>query len=78
MVVEKYPDLDTGWLISMDSDLNDACMYKDGKLVASYIQEQFNNYGRDYILNVRNSESSTENTTEATTEKSSKVEKNDL
>lgn len=78
LVVEKYPDLDTGWLISMDSDLNDACMYKDGKLVASYIQEQFNNYGRDYILNVRNSESSTENTTEATTEKSSQVEKNDL
>lgn len=51
ITVQKYPDLDSGWLVSIDSDVNDACKYKDGKLVVSYIRDMYRNTGRNSILN---------------------------
>lgn len=50
ITVQKYPDLDSGWLVSIDNDVDDACSYKDGKLVVSYIKEMYRNSGRDKVL----------------------------
>lgn len=50
ITVEKYPDLDSGWLVSIDNDVDDACSYKDGKLVVSYIKELYRNVGRDAVM----------------------------
>lgn len=50
ITVQKYPDLDSGWLVSVDTDVDDACKYKDGKLVVSYIKELYRDRGRDMIL----------------------------
>lgn len=50
ITVQKYPDLDSGWLVSIDNDVDDACSYKDGKLVVSYIKEIYRNSGRDKVL----------------------------
>lgn len=49
VTLQKYPDLDSGWLVSIDTDVNDACQYKDGKLVVSYIKELYRDVGRDLI-----------------------------
>lgn len=49
ITVQRYPDLDSGWLVSIDTDIDDACRYKDGKLVVSYIREQYRNYGREMV-----------------------------
>lgn len=53
ITVQRYPDLDSGWLVSVDTDVNDACQYKDGKLVVSYIRDMYRNVGRDLILEQR-------------------------
>lgn len=50
ITTEKYPDLDSGWLVSIDNDVDDACSYKDGKLVVSYIKELYRNVGRDQVM----------------------------
>lgn len=50
ITVQKYPDLDSGWLVSIDTDVDDACSYKDGKLVVSYIKELYRNVGRDEVM----------------------------
>lgn len=49
ITVQRYPDLDTGWLVSVDTDVDSACRYADGKLVVSYIQDQFRTEGLDYL-----------------------------
>lgn len=54
ITVEKYPDLDSGWLVSIDNDVDDACSYKDGKLVVSYIKELYRNVGRDEVMQSMN------------------------
>lgn len=50
ITVQKYPDLDSGWLVSIDNDVDDACSYRDGKLVVSYIKELYRNVGREQIM----------------------------
>lgn len=50
VTLQRYPDLDSGWLVSVDTDVNDACQYRDGKLVVSYIKELYRNVGRDLML----------------------------
>ena len=50
VTVQRYPDLDSGWLVSVDTDVNDACSYKDGKLVVSYIKELYSNDGKDIVM----------------------------
>lgn len=54
ITVEKYPDLDSGWLVSIDNDVDDACSYKDGKLVVSYMKELYRNVGRDAVMESMN------------------------
>ena len=49
ITLQKYPDLNSGWLVSVDSDVNDACSYKDGKLVVSYIKDQYRSEGIEFM-----------------------------
>lgn len=49
LTVQRYPDLDTGWLVSIDTDVDSACRYADGKLVVSYINEMYRKEGIDYL-----------------------------
>ena len=56
ITVQRYPDLDSGWLVSIDTDVDDACRYKDGKLVASYIKDSYRNVGRELIMEEQKAE----------------------
>ena len=49
ITVEKYIDLNTGWLVSIDTDVDNACKYSDGTPVVRYIKEMFNTEGRKYL-----------------------------
>lgn len=49
ITLEKYIDLDTGWLVSIDTDIDNACKYSDGTPVIRYIKEMYNSEGRDLI-----------------------------
>ena len=60
ITVQRYPDLDSGWLVSVDTDVNDACQYKDGKLVVSYIRDMYRDKGRDMIMQQEESTESVE------------------
>lgn len=44
LTVERYPDINTGWLISIDMDVDMACKYRDGKVVVDYIKDLFRDY----------------------------------
>lgn len=52
LTLEKYPDLDTGWLVSIDTDVDNACRYSDGTPVIRYIREMYNEEGRRYLENL--------------------------
>lgn len=41
ITLERYPDIDSGWLVSIDKDIDDAVKYNNGTLVTNYITEQF-------------------------------------
>lgn len=56
VTVQRYPDLDSGWLVSVDTDIDDACQYKDGNLVVSYIKDVYRDVGRDIILERKENE----------------------
>lgn len=43
ITMERYSDVNSGWLVSIDSDVDDACVYRDGKLVVNYITDKYNN-----------------------------------
>lgn len=73
LTVERFPDLNTGWLVSMDSDLNDLCNYKDGNIVASFIKSSFQDEGIDMVRDQMTTET-TEETTEANKKKKKKKE----
>lgn len=49
ITVEKYVDLDTGWLVSIDGDIDSACQYRNGTPVVRYIREMYAGEGRDYL-----------------------------
>ena len=49
ITLEKYPDLETGWLVSIDSDVDAACKYQDGTLVVQYIKDCYAGEGYDYF-----------------------------
>lgn len=42
--VQRYPDIDSGWLVSNDIALDALCKYSDGTLVMNYIQDQYNDW----------------------------------
>ena len=41
ITLERYPDIDSGWLVSIEKDIDDAARYNNGTLVTNYITEQF-------------------------------------
>lgn len=45
ITLERYSDVNSGWLVSIDSDIDDACVYRDGTLVVNYIKECYNDEG---------------------------------
>jgi hypothetical protein len=47
LTLEKLTDFNTGWLVTGDGDLNNACIYKDGTTVLTYIKEQYYDYLED-------------------------------
>lgn len=49
LTVQRYPDLNTGWLVSVDTDVDNNCRYADGKLVVSYINEMYRDEGKEVI-----------------------------
>lgn len=68
ITLEKYIDLDTGWLVSIDTDIDNACKYSDGTPVIRYIKEMYNSEGRDMI---NSQESTTPDCTSVPTEDTS-------
>lgn len=56
LTVQRYPDLESGWLVSVDTDVDNACRYRDGKLVVSYINEMFQNEGIKYLKSLESAE----------------------
>ena len=63
VTLEKYPDLKTGWLVSIDTDIDNLCKYSDGNIMVNYIQEMFDSEGFDYIFEQREQESLKNETT---------------
>lgn len=53
ITVEKYARLGTGWLVTIDKDIDNYCYYTDGNIVARYIMSSFQSEGRDYIRELR-------------------------
>ena len=49
--VEKFPDLDTGWLVSSDVDIDAACRYSEGMVIYNYIKQLYSSEGKDVINN---------------------------
>ena len=56
LTVQRYTDLDTGWLVSVDTDVDLACRYADGKLVVSYITERYMDEGKELLESIKNAE----------------------
>lgn len=56
LTVQRYPDLDTGWLVSVDTDVDLACRYADGKLVVSYITERYMDECKELLESIKNAE----------------------
>ena len=54
VTLERYPDIDSGWLVSIDKDIDDAARYTSGTLVTNYITEQF----RQWMIEQRSNSSS--------------------
>ena len=64
LTVEKSPDINTGWLVSVDSDINKACNYTDGTLMVNYINKMYSSEGIQYIQDKRKSETESVDNTE--------------
>lgn len=56
ITVEKYARLDTGWLVTIDKDVDDYCYYTDGNVVSKYILRSFQEEGRELIREQRREE----------------------
>lgn len=82
LTVQRYPDLDTGWLVSVDTDIDNACRYADGRLVVSYINEMYIDEGRELLESLDNptdvSGSSTKETDGQGTEENTVAEEPDI
>lgn len=58
VTLQRYPDIDSGWLVSIDKDIDDAARYSNGTLVTNYITEQF----RQWMIDQRSNGSISPNT----------------
>lgn len=47
ITLRRYPEIQSGWLVSIDNDLNDTLKYNEGTLVVNFIKEQFTEYAAD-------------------------------
>lgn len=47
LTVQKYPDINSGWVVSIDKELDDELSYKEGTSVAEYIMSQYRDYKQD-------------------------------
>lgn len=56
LTVEKFADINSGWLVSIDDELNSSLLYQDGKTIDSYIMEQYQYYKTDRIANAKGGE----------------------
>lgn len=56
ITVEKYARLGTGWLVTIDKDVDDYCYYTDGNVVSKYILRSYQEEGREYIKQIRDEE----------------------
>lgn len=51
ITLEKYADLDTGWLVSIDTDIDNACKYTDGTPVIRHIKAMYLDEGKAFLEN---------------------------
>lgn len=56
ITLQKYPDLNTGWLVSIDDDVDMACRYANGTLITNYIKQEFTTEGRDFLASLGDSD----------------------
>lgn len=49
LTVQKYPDLNSGWLVSIDKDLDTLLSGKDANSLNQNIMSEYNNYKRERI-----------------------------
>lgn len=47
ITLEKFMNTDSGWLVSIDADVDDACSYKNGNLIVDYIFKNYESRGRN-------------------------------
>ena len=64
LTVQRFPDLDTGWLVSIDSDIDMYCKNQDGATVVSYIKDKFNDEGAEYLAALELSNNTTDDVAE--------------
>lgn len=50
LTLEKFQDVESGWLVSQDEDIDSACSYKDGKSIANYIEREYLDKGLPKFL----------------------------
>lgn len=49
LTLEKDATLDTGWIVTIDKDIDNYCYYTDGVSVNKYIMNQYRDIGRESI-----------------------------
>lgn len=74
ITLQRYPDLDTGWLVSIDTDVNSACRYTDGNLVVQYIRQMYYDEGADYLESIEEANDRATESSSSVVEDSSKEE----
>lgn len=56
ITLQKYPDLNSGWLVSIDTDVDAACRYADGTQIVNYIKNEYAAEGSKYFENKKKAE----------------------
>lgn len=51
VTAEKFADINSAWLVSIDSDLDNLLKYQDGTSIDTYILEQYQYYKTDRVAN---------------------------
>ena len=74
ITLQRYPDLDTGWLVSIDTDVNSACRYTDGNLVVQYIRQMYYDEGADYLESIEEADNRATESSSSVVEDSSNKE----
>lgn len=49
VTIQKYPDLNTGWLVSIDNDLDNNFKYSDGNGVYNYVMSNYQDWYIDKV-----------------------------